>query len=330
MPALQHDVRREAHWLLMADGAEVYVKTWEDLSPSKTAASPRAVLQLAHGMAEHIHRYDAFAAWMAERGITVVGNDHRGHGRTGDKAGGLGYVGDFAHGGGFDRMTEDLREISLWAAARYPGAPLVLMGHSMGSMLARRYIQMYGQARELAGLIIMGTAGDPGLLGGIGRWIARTEVRRKGANTPSPLLNRLVFGPYNKRIRHPDTLFDWLSRDTREVAKYMEDPYCGFIPSAAFYVDLLTGMQRIHDDRLLHNVPSQLPMLFVSGDEDPVGGYGKGVREVIEQYKRHGVRHIDVHMYDGARHEPLNEVNRDEVFAGIFQWLMAHVVESAG
>lgn len=366
MSKAYEQTERASHWLTMEDGAEIYVRSWTSpggqrpaakgaqradsthaatdagKSTSEAASSTGAssaslgIVQLAHGMAEHIHRYDAFAAWLAERGFVVVGNDHRGHGRTGERAGVMGYFGDFSkgdkdglNGEGFERVMEDMRAVSTWASERWPGAPLVLMGHSMGSMLARRYIQKYGAAPELAGVVIMGTAGDQGVLGRLGLSLARREARRKGADTPTPFIDRIAFRAYNKRVPNAQTDFDWLSRDKAEVAAYVADELCGFVPSAGFYVDLFTGLQRIHDDTLIADIPKDLPLLFISGDADPVGDYGKGVDRVIAQYERHGLRRIEGHMYEGVRHEPLNELNRTEIYDDIFRWLQARVAEKS-
>lgn len=316
------DVQRTAHWLAMDDGVRLYVGEWAPAS-----GSVRAVLQIAHGMAEHAGRYDSFAAWLARRGIAVIANDHRGHGRTGEKAGRMGWFGDFPGGEGFDRVTDDLRHISRWIGERFPGTPLFLLGHSMGSMLVRRYIQHMPTEPRPSGAIIMGTAGNPGALAAVGRLVARMEIRRRGATAPSSLLSQLTFGGYNKRVPDPKTFYDWLSRDEAEVAKYVADPYCGFVPTAAFFLDLLTGLRRIHDERLVALIPKNVPLLFVSGDADPVGAYGRGVEKVIAQYERHGLSRIESRLYPGARHEPLNETNRDEVYADIFDWLEARLAE---
>lgn len=312
-------VTPQSLWLMMDDGAEIYVRAWSVAGAGGQAERPRAVVQLAHGMTEHIQRYDDFASYLAQRGMAVVGNDHRGHGRTGEKADSMGY---FADRDGFDRVTDDLRAVHAWAGERWPDAPRFLMGHSMGSMLARRYIQRHGDT--LDGVILMGTAGDPGVPGKLGRWLARLEMRRTGPRHPSMFLTALVFGGYNKRIPHPKTAFDWLSRDAESVQAYVADPWCGFVPSAGFYFDLLTGLQLIHDDSHIARIPKQLPMLFVTGGEDPVGGYGKGVERVIAQYKRHGLCRIESMVYEGARHELLNELNKDEVYEDIYGWLERH------
>lgn len=328
---MHESVHAESLWLTMDDGAEVYVRVWEPAAgaaadssddapaPPAAAGGPRAVLQLAHGMTEHSGRYDDFARFLAGRGFAVVGNDHRGHGHTGERADSMGYLADQD---GFERLVDDLRAVHEWACRRWPGAPRFLMGHSMGSFLVRRYIQRYGDT--VAGVIIMGTAGNPGLPGKIGRRLARLEMRRRGPRHPSMLLTSLVFGGYNKKIRSPKTAFDWLSRDAEAVKAYVADPWCGFVPSAGFYFDLLTGLLLIHDEREIARIPKDLPMLFLSGDADPVTGYGKGVERVIAQYERHGLRRMTSILYKDARHELLNELNKEEVYGDILKWLENH------
>lgn len=313
-------VREHTFWLTMDDGAEIYVRVWEGAEHGAGAGRPGAVLQLAHGMTEHIGTYEDFATYLAQRGIAVIGNDHRGHGHTGEKADSMGY---FAEHDGFDRVTDDLRAVNEWAGRRWPTARRFLMGHSMGSMLARRYIQRHGATVD--GVIVMSTAGDPGVLGTIGRWLARLEMWLRGPRHPSMFLSTLIFGGYNKRVPNPNTPFDWLCRDPAVLDAYIADPWCGFVPSAGFYYDLLTGLRFIHDDAHIARIPKDLPMLFVSGDADPVGGYGTGVERDVAQYKRHGLRHIESIMYEDARHGLLHELNKDEVYRDILQWLERHV-----
>lgn len=313
-------VARQSLWLTMDDGAEVFVRVWESDGLGGGGRHPRAVVQLAHGMTEHSGRYDHFASFLASRGVAVIGNDHRGHGRTGEWADSMGYLADKD---GFDRLVDDLRIIGDWAGRRWPDAPRFLVGHSMGSMLARRYIQRYGNT--VAGVVLMGTVSNPGFLGKIGRGLARLEMRLTSPRHPSLFLTRLIFGGFNKRIERPKTAFDWLCRDPDVVAAYVADPYCGFVPTSGFYFDLLTGLQLIHDDSLIACIPKDLPILFVTGDADPVGGYGKGVERIVAQYRRHGLRNVESIMYPGARHELINELNKDQVYRDVCRWLERQV-----
>lgn len=293
----------------MDDGHQVFVRIWDQVP------SPRGVVQIAHGMAEHGGRYERFARFLSDRGYVVLANDHRGHGKTGEKAGLMGY---FARENGFDRVVDDLHFLTEQIKREYPNLPLFLFGHSMGSFLVRRYLQRYG--REVAGAIIMGSGGDPGLAGKLGRFLAR-QLMRKDPTKPSPLLNKLSFGAFNKGIKNPRSEFDWLSRDAGEVQKYLDDPYCGFVCSSGFFYDLLTGMELIHSDRKIERIPKDLPLLVLSGTGDPVGKYGEGIRQFVGQLKNHNINRIELKLYPEARHELLNELNKEEVMEDIAAWL---------
>jgi len=305
-----------ACWKTMNDGAEVYVKKWFD-----ETKQPKAIVQLAHGMAEHIERYDAFAQFLVENDIFVYGNDHRGHGKTGEKAGIHGY---FADVNGFERVVEDLFEISQSIRSDYANVPLFLMGHSMGSFLARRYIQKYSDL--IHGVILSGTGGNPGLAGKIGKYIAKRQMKRFGSKTPSDTLNKLIFGSYNKGFES-NTGFEWLTRDQVEVHKYMNDPYCGFVCTSGFFYDLMNGLEVIHLDSEIQRIRKDLPMLIFSGDQDPVGAKTKGLVKTIQQYKNNGITNIDYTFYPEGRHEMLNELNRDEVYKDVLNWIQQQIIE---
>ncbi|MBS4220641.1 lysophospholipase [Bacillus sp. FJAT-49711] len=300
-------------WFKMDDEVEIYVKKWIDAD-----VEPVAILQLAHGMAEYIDRYDEFAEYLVQNGIFVFGNDHRGHGETGEKTGMLGF---FAEKNGFDRVVDDLYYLNESIQKEYPHTPVFLMGHSMGSFLVRRYIQKYSST--VHGVILSGTAGSPGIAGKLGKIVAKWEGRVKGHKTPSPFLDRLSFGSFNKSIQNPKTDFDWLSRDVNEVEKYMNDPRCGFVCSSGFFYDLFEGLEKIHDPKLNQSIPKELPMLFFSGDKDPVGG--KKVLEVIKHYKEMGLLNIEFTLFKDGRHEMLNEINKDEVYQLTGKWIKNHV-----
>ncbi|MBS4174939.1 alpha/beta hydrolase [Bacillus sp. FJAT-49736] len=311
-------MRIESSWVMMNDNIEVFLKSWKQEN-----LPPYAILQLSHGMAEHIERYDEFARFLVSKGIFVYGNDHRGHGHTGEKAGLHGY---FSDGDGFERVVDDLYEINQVIQHDYPKVPIFLFGHSMGSFLARRYIQKYGDS--IKGVIISGTGGSAGLLGKIGKMLAQREMRKNGPTTPSPLMNRLTFGNYNKSISNPNTEFDWLSSDSSAVDKYINDPFCGFVCSSGFFHDLISGIEKIHQNSTIQSIPKNLPIFIFSGEKDPVGGNTKGVRKVIEQYERNGLRNIDSVFFKNGRHEMLNEVNKLDVFVAIQNWLFQQLEQS--
>lgn len=305
------DELREEYWLPMKDGHEVFVtKWWEE------TMKPRAVIQFSHGMAEHIKRYEAFAQFLVDNGIYLVGNDHRGHGRTGEKSGNSGY---FAENNGFEKVVEDLKEVYDHVRVQYPSVPIFLMGHSMGSFLVRRFLQCF-QA-DIHGVILSGTGGNSPISLSIAKLIATLQIKKYGTLAESQLLNRLTTGSYNKKFVNAETEFEWLSRDPQQIKNYIDDTYCGKPATTSFYYDLYDGLKRIQEDKEVKKVQKNIPFYLFSGDMDPVGNYSKGVSGLIKQMKKHGIIEIDYKIYKDGRHEMLNEVNRDEVFKDLLQWL---------
>lgn len=303
----------ETFLLTMNDGIDIFVRAWTRVQ------DPRGILQIAHGMAEHSARYNDFAKTCNEQGFIVIANDHRGHGETGERQGLLGY---FSEKDGFERVVDDLYAIHTWLREKYPALPRFLLGHSMGSFVTRRYLQKYGTSID--GAILMGSGGNPGLALHIGGFIARLQMKHNPTK-PSKLLDKMAFGTYNRGIKDAKTKFDWLSRDEIIVQKYLDDPHCGFVCSAGFFLDLFTGLKLIHDPVLIADIPQQIPILVVSGDRDPVGAYGKGIAEFVGQLKKYGVANITTKMYPGARHELLNETNRDDIIYDLVHWLQEQV-----
>lgn len=296
---------------MMDDGIEIYLRQWK-----KESTKPRAIVQIAHGMAEHIGRYHHFAQFLLDKNIFVIGNDHRGHGKTGERMGVFGY---FAEKDGFDRVVTDLRNVTKYIKKQFPNIPLFLFGHSLGSFLTRRYIQIYND--DVDGVILSGTGGNPRLTLKIGKTLAKYEKWKIGKKEPSHLMNRIVFGSYNKGFENVKSKFTWLSRNEKVVEDYLADPYCGFICSASFFYDLLTGLERIHQDQHIQQIRKNLPFLFVSGDKDPVGANSLGVKKVVKQYQKHGMKDIEVIFYPDARHEVLNEINQAEIYDDILDWI---------
>ncbi|MRH42049.1 alpha/beta fold hydrolase [Aquibacillus halophilus] len=297
-------------WIETIDKEKIYMQKWTNHS-----ISPKAIIQIAHGMAEHIKRYQEFSDFLIDNKIFVYGNDHRGHGKTGENKGMMGY---FAEEQGFEKAVDDLYQITKQIKQEFPNVPVILFGHSMGSFLARRYIQKYN---VLDGVILSGTGYNPSIVTTFGKKIAKREVRKKGNSTPSLLLNRLAFGAFNKKFPNTETKFDWLSRDKEQVKLYIDDPHSGFVPSASFFYDLFDGLQMIIDDQLIEQISKDLPILFISGDKDPVGNQTTGVKKVIAQYSKHGIDNMESIFYKDGRHEMLNETNREEVFQDILNWI---------
>jgi alpha-beta hydrolase superfamily lysophospholipase len=274
------------------------------------------VVQIAHGMAEHATRYDHFAKFLNQHGIAVYANDHRGHGKT---AGNLENRGFFAEKNGWMLCKEDLHELSLIIKKENPSVPLILLGHSMGSFLSRTYLAFYG--KELNACILSGTASHPALLLAAGSMIAGLQSFFMGKKHLSKLLDKMSFGAYNKKIPAARTAFDWLSRDNEIVDRYVADDYCGFVCSSGFFHDLFSGLKFINKQKNIDKTPSSLPLLFIAGGEDPVGDYTKGVEMAVNRFKKAGVKNITYNVYPGCRHEILNEINKEEVYADLLKWI---------
>ena len=305
-------MRSENFTFKSEDGVQVTAFKW---LPEENAG-PKAVVQISHGMAEHSARYERFAGTLVKAGYAAFSNDHRGHGKT---AGPLENVGFFAEENGWRLVVEDMRRLTDIIKKEYPDIPVFLFGHSMGSILSRSYIFSYG--RDIKGVILSGTGGDPGLLGKIGMLITKLEIKRKGKKYRSPLLTRLSFGNFNSSFKPNRTDFDWLSRDETEVDKYIDDPYCGGMFTAGFYLDLLKGLDEVNSPDNMQKVPHDLPIFIFSGDKDPVGKDTKGVMQVYRAYRKAGVKDVSHKFYTGGRHEILSETNREEVYADVIRWL---------
>jgi alpha-beta hydrolase superfamily lysophospholipase len=292
-----------------SDGKTVFVRSW------LPAGGPKAILLVAHGMAEHSARYERLAAAMSASGWAVYAPDHRGHGRTAEGA--LGWL---AERDGFARVRDDIHEIARDAAAEYPGLPVFLLGHSMGSVLAETYVAAYGS--ELSGCVLSGVvAPPPPPILALARLIAALGSAFKGQKAPAVSLHKMSFDASNKDFQPSRTAVDWLSRDSGEVDKYVADPLCGFVCSFGFYRDFLGALSSIYRGAGFAGLPKALPIFIAAGAEDPVGGASGFVSILADKYKSAGLLNVETRLYPGARHEILNETNRDEVLSDIKSWL---------
>ncbi|MBE7017378.1 MAG: alpha/beta hydrolase [Ruminococcaceae bacterium] len=278
--------------------------------------APRGIVQIAHGIAEHSARYDGFAAFLAEHGFVVYTNDHLGHGRSLNDESELGF---FADNGGWEMAVEDMRKLHDIAAEEFPGIPHFLFGHSMGSFLARTYIIYFRSG--LDGVILSGTGQQAKALVLGGKLLSSIEIKKNGGKFKSEMLNNIAFGKYNDGFDTPRTISDWISRDEAEVDKYIEDPLCGYIPSASLFHDMMCGIDFITKTRNVQRMNKSLPVYFMSGDADPVGENGKGVLRAYKSFLAAGMKDVAVKLYHDGRHEMLNELNRDEVYRDILNWL---------
>jgi alpha-beta hydrolase superfamily lysophospholipase len=295
------------------EGVEIFVYKW---APPEDQPL-KAIVQLAHGAAEHALRYERFAQTLTQAGFLVIANDHRGHWKT---AGSLEQAG-IAGPDGWNGMLRDLKEVSDCIRSDYPNLPFFFFGHSMGSFLAQRYIQLWGAG--LAGVVLSGTSGS---LGDVDATIALLEqvIHVQGRDAPSEAFGQMFAG-FNAAFEPVRTGFEWLSRDEAEVQKYVDDPWCGFPFSNGLVLDMFEGAADIWTDESEACIPKELPVLMISGALDPVGANTAAVNLLADRYQAQGLQNVMVKFYENARHELLNEINRDEVQADILDWLEKHL-----
>ena len=284
-------------------------------------AEKKAVVIITHGMAEHAQRYDDFANFLNQNGFVVYAHDQRGHGKT---AGSIDNLGFFAEENGWQKVADDLGELVKLAKAENPNLPVFLLGHSMGSFIIRTYI--IENSDKVDGVILSGTAGSAGLLGKIGLLITNIIMMFNPKNTPSPLLDKLSFGDFNKPFKPNRTKFDWLSRDEKQVDKYVEDPYCGTVFSVGFFNDMMKGLELVNKKETANKVRKDLPIYLFSGSKDPVSKNGKQVKDVFEMYKNANISDVSMKLYEDARHEMLNETNNKEVYNDVLEWLNSKLI----
>jgi len=296
--------------LTAPDGLEVSVLRWLPDTP------PKAAVQIVHGLAEHAGRYDRLAGALTSSGYAVYASDLRGHGQTAKTPADLGC---FAEHDGWGRCLGDLWRLNRHIASENPEKPVFVLGHSMGSTLARHLMALHGDGP--AGVVLSAAGGLPTLMAASGRLMTRLERMRLGRRGISRLLESLTFGAFNRRFKPARTPFDWLSRDPAEVDKYIADPLCGFPASVQLWIDLLDAWPWVSRPANLAGVPRELPILVISGTHDPVSEGTKMLLPMLDQYRRAGLKKVDHKFYPEARHELFNETNREEVTADLIAWL---------
>lgn len=276
--------------------------------------SPRGVIQIVHGVAEHIGRYDHTARFLAARGYAVCGEDHLGHGLT---AGGK--FGYFGPKDGWDLVARDVRRLRELEGEKYPGLPYVILGHSMGSFLARTYLIRWPGTVSAA--VLSGTGQESSAAVSAAKVLSEALCKTRGADYVSKLVNNLSLGAYNRAFKPNRTSADWISRDETAVDAYLADPMCTFIPTVGMFRDMMDGLRFIADRDGLARMDRSTPIYFLSGDQDPVGAMGAGVRKVERMFRSAGCGDVVVKLYPGGRHEMLNEINRQEVLDDLLAWL---------
>jgi alpha-beta hydrolase superfamily lysophospholipase len=289
------------------DGTKFFAQSW------LPDGEPRALVQIAHGMAEHSARYERFASFLVERGYGVYANDHRGHGKTVSDAD-VGWAGT----DGWNGILSDIGALGDHIEKQHPGKERCLFAHSMGSF-ATLGLMLRGADRYHA-YVLSGSDEPGGALAVAGKGIARVERLRQGARGKSSLINAMSFGSFNDAFKPARTDFDWLSRDAREVDKYVADPRCGHLMTNQFWVDFIDGLVAIGRADW-SRMPTARPIFVFSGDSDPVGKNGKGVRALTARLRRAGFARLEEKLWPNGRHEMLNETNRDEVMQSVAGFL---------
>lgn len=277
--------------------------------------TPKAIVQILHGIAEHIERYDHFAEFLATNGILVVAEDHMGHGKSIGVDGVKGYF----HGGWFSAVQDSVKLHEL-TTKEYPDTPYILFGHSMGSFMARTILAKYPEL-ELSGAVICGTGWQSEGLLKVAVPLCNAICKLTDEKKPNQFLDKVIFGGYNKKVEHPRTKSDWLSRDPKIVDAYVADNLCGFVASSGLLRDMLSGIAYIQQEASLKAMNRSLPCFFIAGGDDPVGDYGNGVKAAAEMFEKSGMNQVKCKIYPLCRHEILNEINRTEVYSDVLEWI---------
>ncbi len=279
----------------------------------------RAILQISHGMVEFIDRYDKFAGYLCDKGILVTGNDHLGHGGSVTSEDNWGY---FHEEEGYKKVLEDLYTLTKITKDKYPNIPYFLLGHSMGSFYARRYLFTYGE--ELDGAIIMGTAWQPKIAVKTGKFLCKLISVFKGSKYRSKFINSMAIGPYNKKWEPSVTHNDWLTKDEEIVKWYTNEPKCSFVFTLNGFYNLFSVLDDVCDKENISKVRKDLPIFFMSGNDDPVGNFGKGVKKTYDTFKECEID-ASIKLYPNDRHEILNELDKEEVYKDLYNFIEKHI-----
>lgn len=281
--------------------------------------TPKAIVQIVHGIAEHARRYDSFARYLNALGILVVAEDHMGHGGSLEDNEPKGYF----HGG-WTAAVDDTYRLLRITRQKYPNTPYILLGHSMGSFMTRTLLYRYPDS-GIRGVILSGTAWQPSLMLNAGLALCRAVCGKIGDANVSPRLRGHIFGGYNKRVPNPRTPFDWVCGDDSVVQAYVDDPLCGFDETCGLDRDLLTGIKMNQKKQNLMKMRKELPVFFVAGKEDPVGNYGKGVEQCASAFLAAGMKDVSFTLYPNSRHEILNDVEKERVYRDIAGWIQRKI-----
>ncbi len=298
------------------DGEIICYYKWEALDPKKI----RGIIQIAHGIGEHAGRYDRIAHRLQKEGFVIYANDHRAHGKTAEIKRLYGYYDGENY---FRDAVNDMHSLSELMKEENPNARFILFGHSMGSLLSRKYVLKYGD--EIDALILSGTANFIKGLGHFGLASTKLVSALRGRERSNETLRTIFFDEFNKKFKPNRTDLDWISSDDEAVDAFESDPYRIENFSIGVFADILTHSRELNKSTAFAKTPDELPILIFSGDKDPVGEMGKGVTKVAANYKKYGNENLTFNLYEGGRHEMLNEKNSEEVEADIIAWIDSHI-----
>ena len=311
----KHGIEKKDYYFASSSGmCRIHAAVW--YPDAQKYKKPLGVVQIAHGMIDHIERFDELACYLADGGFVVAGNAHLGHGDSVNSKDDWGY---FAAGrNSAQYLVKDMFRLTRIMQKKYPGLPYALIGHSMGSYMARRYMMSYGD--ELDAAVILGTGNQSRLVVDAGLAAARLTERLRGERYRSALLNKMMFGKFNSRIASPNTASDWLTRREDIVKEYVDDEKCSYIFTANAYEGLLQVIKYVILENNIRYTPKELPILIASGAEDPVGDYGKAVERLYRKYQKY-LDDVELRLYEECRHELHSEINAQEIFGDIYGWL---------
>lgn len=299
---------KEEFFYPSADGEHtIHAVLWRPEGPV------RGVVQIVHGICEYALRYAPFAQFLTGHGFAVTGNDHLGHGQSVKDPSEYGYFTQWSH------LVRDVRALRELVGEKLPGLPYFLLGHSMGSFVARTYLIDY--PGTVTGCALSGTAHHPPVGVALGKLVTSFGDPKK----VNKVFYALSVGAYNKSFAPTRTSADWICRDPQVVDAYLADPMCNFPTKGGMNHAMMTGLGRVGNAGELAKMDKATPVYFFAGDRDPVGSMGRGVRKVYALFQKAGVRDLTLKLYPGGRHEMLNETNKDQVFADVLAWLEEHL-----
>lgn len=310
-------IRKEAFYFDSRDReSKIHAVRWKP-----DVEKPVCIFQIVHGMAEHIERYDEFATFLAQKGILVVGDDHLGHGKSVPEGGTYGY---FCKEDAAGVLVRDEHRLKKIMQEQYPGVPYLILGHSMGSFIVRNYLFHYGSG--IGGAVIVGTGMQSKFTLLAARTVTAIQKWFLGPKHVGKFIDKASFGKFNDRFSPARTNADWLSRNEENVDRYLADPMCGFVFTLNGFAALFQLIHNCYDAEKIEKMPKQLPVLLLSGADDPVGNYGKSVENVYRSYLEHGMQNVQMKLYEKDRHELLNEVDREQVYGEIYRWILQRIV----